>query len=149
MNPRTAAVLLVDPAGRILLQLRDGNAPIGKHKWAVPGGYVEPAEDPHDAAIREVREETGIELDVDVDLFWHGSRKFSAGRVIDWFVFCAPTNARQEDVVLGEGEAMVFIPPGDIQALDLAQGARYFLTLFLKSTQYERLCASSRPDQAS
>lgn len=137
--PRTAAVLLVDPAGRILLQLRDGNAPIGKHKWAVPGGYVKPGEDPDSGAKREVLEETGLELRTEIDLFWCGLRTFTADRIIEWFVYCAPTDARQQDIVLGEGEAMVFVPPQDIEALDLAQGARFFLSMFLKSPEYERL----------
>ncbi|MDR0791911.1 MAG: NUDIX domain-containing protein [Chitinophagaceae bacterium] len=32
------------------------------NKWMVPGGHVEPNENPAECAIREVREETGIEI---------------------------------------------------------------------------------------
>ncbi|WP_163511844.1 NUDIX domain-containing protein [Fodinicola acaciae] len=137
--PRTAAVMLVDPDGRVLLQLRDGNAPVGRHKWAVPGGGVEPGEHPESAARREIREETGIELTGKLELFWYGTRAFSLDHPLEWFVYCAPTAVRQEDVVVGEGAAMVFVPPQDIQALDLAQGARHFLTLFLASAAYDQL----------
>jgi 8-oxo-dGTP pyrophosphatase MutT (NUDIX family) len=31
-------------------------------KWMVPGGHVEPSENPQECAIREVKEETGIEI---------------------------------------------------------------------------------------
>jgi hypothetical protein len=33
-------VFLVDPAGRLLLQLRDARAPVGANQWSVPGGDV-------------------------------------------------------------------------------------------------------------
>ncbi len=30
--------------------------------WGLPGGFIEPGEQPHEAIVREVMEETGIEL---------------------------------------------------------------------------------------
>ena len=51
----SAAVALRDDEGRVLLARHsEGNV------WVLPGGAVEPAETPADAAVREMFEETGL-----------------------------------------------------------------------------------------
>jgi len=47
-----------------ILWIRRGMAP-GIGKWAMPGGYMENYETPEAAVSRELREETGIRVDVD------------------------------------------------------------------------------------
>jgi 8-oxo-dGTP pyrophosphatase MutT (NUDIX family) len=54
------------PGGPELLVFEHVEVPSGVQ---VPAGTVEPGEDPRSAAIRELREETGIDVD-DVDLLW-------------------------------------------------------------------------------
>src|SRR5215468_9794779 len=58
VNPKVAAIALIEESGKILLVKR-GVSP-EKGKWSLPGGYVEYGEDPAEAAIREVVEETGL-----------------------------------------------------------------------------------------
>jgi mutator protein MutT len=58
-----AGAVIRDPAGRLLL-VRRGHAP-SADLWSVPGGRIEPGESPAEAAVREVREETGLEVAVD------------------------------------------------------------------------------------
>lgn len=59
-TPRVAAgVIFTDEQGRVLLV-----KPTYKDGWDLPGGYVEIGESPKQAAIREVKEELGVEWPV-------------------------------------------------------------------------------------
>jgi 8-oxo-dGTP pyrophosphatase MutT (NUDIX family) len=51
----TAAAVVLDGEGRVLLGRRSDTG-----GWAVPGGIIDPAEEPADAAVRECFEETGV-----------------------------------------------------------------------------------------
>lgn len=53
---------MFDSAGRLLL-IRRTNEP-GRGCWSVPGGRVQAGETDHHAVIREVAEETGLEVKV-------------------------------------------------------------------------------------
>ena len=57
-----AGAVVRDAEGRLLL-VRRGRPP-SAGLWSVPGGRVEAGETPAQAAVREVREETGLEVNV-------------------------------------------------------------------------------------
>ena len=57
------AVLCRNPDGRSLLMVLQGQ-PGETPTWAVPGGSIEPGETPEQAAVRETREETGLEVEI-------------------------------------------------------------------------------------
>lgn len=57
MDTRVAAYAVIEREGELLLtHWRRGRM----HGWTLPGGGLEPGEDPRDAAIREIWEETGL-----------------------------------------------------------------------------------------
>lgn len=54
----SVSVVLVDPAGRLLLVRH-----VGHHDgWGVLGGAIDVGESPAEAAVRETREEIGVEI---------------------------------------------------------------------------------------
>ena len=58
-QPRVGVSIVIhDEQGRVLLGLRAGKH--GAGTWGLPGGAIEPGEDPIEAARRELEEETGL-----------------------------------------------------------------------------------------
>jgi 8-oxo-dGTP pyrophosphatase MutT (NUDIX family) len=55
-------VVLRDRAGRILLFRAALASRAAEHWWELPGGGIEPGESYQQAAVREIREETGLEI---------------------------------------------------------------------------------------
>ncbi|MFB4426975.1 NUDIX domain-containing protein [Streptomyces sp. QL37] len=91
-----AGVLFFDPEGRVLLV-----DPVYKPLWEIPGGAVERDESPRAGAVREVREELGLEWDpgrlLGVD--WRGPRP-------------------------GRSESLVYVFDGGVLGEDWLAGAR-------------------------
>lgn len=56
-------IFLVNEQDEILILRRSYTAPRRALTWDLPGGFIEPDEDAATAAIRELFEETGVELD--------------------------------------------------------------------------------------
>jgi 8-oxo-dGTP diphosphatase len=77
-------------AGGVVFRERDGGIDIvlaarrtkrGDLAWGLAKGLIEPDEDPRDTAVREVREETGLDAEIEEDLgdisyfyVWEGVR---------------------------------------------------------------------------
>ncbi len=60
---RTARVLVVDDRGRLLLFADSDPGLPGVRWWITPGGGVEPGESDLDGAVRELAEETGLDVE--------------------------------------------------------------------------------------
>ena len=55
-----AVVVIPQPAPDEIVLVKQYRHPLGRENWEVCAGGVDPGESPHDAAIRELREETGF-----------------------------------------------------------------------------------------
>lgn len=82
LNPVVAAAALVEEQGRVVLVKR-GVAPRAGY-WCLPAGYVEADETAEEAAIRETREEAGLDIAVDdlLGVYSFGGGDFPRGVLI-------------------------------------------------------------------
>jgi 8-oxo-dGTP pyrophosphatase MutT (NUDIX family) len=138
---RIAVVILVDRRGRVLLQHRDEHAPRAANQWGLVGGHVEPGEDFDTAVHRELEEETGVVTQPgDLRLWQESEFAYSDGFRGSYRVYAAAMDLTDDDIVLGEGRAIVFVDPTEVPSLDKAESCAHFVAQFLASDTYRRLC---------
>ncbi len=63
-DPKLAVAVLIEREGRVLMGRRSRHS-ASPGKWSYPAGYVDRGERVEDAAVREVREETGLQVRLD------------------------------------------------------------------------------------
>ncbi len=110
-----------DEAGRMLMILR-GHEP-GKGLWSIPGGRIEPGESDEQAVVREVREETGLE--VTCGRLLGGAEVPGLGRSVvvirDYEAFVAPGASGAEPTVAGTPTAIAGDDAADVRWISDAQ----------------------------
>ncbi len=115
---RCAGAVVFDGQGRLLLVRRGREPDAGR--WTLPGGRCEAAEPGAAAAVREVREETGLEV-VSVQLIGQIDRQGPGPSVYAIEDFrCALVGG---ELRAGDDAADArFVPVGELPALPLTSG---------------------------
>jgi len=109
------ALAIIIRENKVLIQRRPANADHLPDVWEFPGGKVEPNETPANAAIREAREEVGLEIEI-----------LRALTPIDWqyaerSVTLHPFEAR---VVAGEAVGARWVARRELNAADFPDANR-------------------------
>mgnify|MGYP003347467308 CR=1 FL=1 len=129
LDPKVAvATIVVDEEGRLLL-VRRAIEP-GYGKWVMPGGYVDRGEEVRAAAIREAREECGLDVRLErlIDVYSYADR---APVIIVFAATMTGGCVACDD----EGLEARFFEPGDIPWEELAfRSTREALRDFLGRT---------------
>jgi 8-oxo-dGTP diphosphatase len=127
-QPIVGVGAVIVSSGQILLEKRK-NEP-GKGKWSIPGGLVELGESAGQTVIREVKEETGLDVDkprlIDVvdNVVRDGSKKIKYHFVIiDYFV-------KLDGGVLeasSDAQDLRWVPLDEVEKYDLTKTFRAFV----------------------
>lgn len=118
----SAAVIVCDRDGRVLLLQRGPTAPQGALEWNLPGGIIEPGEVPEDTARREAREEAALRVAAMVPLarvkFWGGV----------FYVFGATAWSGRVQLLDGEHVAYAWVPREQLAAWNVISVQRPVLS---------------------
>jgi 8-oxo-dGTP diphosphatase len=106
-DPKVAVTSVIQRSGKVLM-IRRANDP-GHGLWSMPGGYVDRGEVVEEAATREVREETGLEVEIErlIGLFSEAGQP----------VIVAAFLAREAGGVLKAGDEALDVGFFDVQDL--------------------------------
>ncbi len=108
-------VILEDRMGRLAVQLRDNMPGVAYGGyWGLFGGWLEPGEDPYQAAIREIKEELSIDIDP-ARLVFIGVYLVDVIRARA-YVFRYPVDGELDNAQLNEGEAFRFASREELRA---------------------------------
>jgi ADP-ribose pyrophosphatase YjhB (NUDIX family) len=119
-----ASAIVVDDAGRILLHRRQDN-----NKWALPGGKMEFGETLAGCAVREVKEETGLDVEVTGIVGIYSDPKhvfeYDDGEVRQEFSICFETHiAGGTLAVSDESFEVAFHTPEAVEQLPMVDSIR-------------------------
>ncbi len=133
---RPAAAVAVIDDGQVLLVRRRDNG-----KWSLPGGTLEMGEDLPSCALREVREETGLDVEVTDIVGTYTDPEvriaYSDGEVRREFTIVFAARTRSRDVTIdSESSEFGWFLLDDLDDLDLAWSQRVRLGDLVRYLEY-------------
>jgi ADP-ribose pyrophosphatase YjhB (NUDIX family) len=127
----TSAVV-TDDAGRILLQRRTDSG-----NWALPGGGMEISESLADSVVREVKEETGLDVEVTGLVGTYTDPRhiiaYTDGEVRRQFNICYTARVTGGQLAISdESTELRFIDPAELDSIPMHHTQRLRVGHFLK-----------------
>jgi ADP-ribose pyrophosphatase YjhB (NUDIX family) len=122
----SACVILLDSEDRLLLVRR--SVPPGIGQWCLPGGFMELGESPQETALRELREETGLEGQIDriLDADATPNRDYHTVALI-----CFLVREYEGSPVAGDdADDVAFFPAGQLPAVAFETHLRFIQDFF-------------------
>lgn len=127
-GPSCAVGAIVVDKGALLLVKRDREPARGQ--WSLPGGRVEVGETLREALVREVREETGVDVDVDglVGVAERIVRDDEGAIEYHYVILDYLCNARSTALTAGDDASEAkWVPVGELADMHLTAGLLEFL----------------------
>lgn len=131
----SASTIVVNQEGKVLLQLRSDT-----HVWALPGGAMEIGETIGQAAVRETKEETGLDVEPEdiVGIYTnpHHVVALSNGEVRQQFSVCFACRLLGGSLKVSDESVEVrFFSPDEIGNLDMHPSIRLRLHHFFEKRE--------------
>jgi 8-oxo-dGTP diphosphatase len=110
IDPKVSVAVLAEQDGRVLMVKRTMNP--GRGSWCFPGGFMESGETPQEAAIRECKEETGLDILITklIDVYYYEDFRGS-GVVI---MYAGQATEGQPNTETTEASAIDFFSPDNL-----------------------------------
>ncbi|MQS06111.1 NUDIX domain-containing protein [Streptomyces alkaliphilus] len=134
-----ASAVVTDDRGRILLQRRRDSG-----LWALPGGGMEMTDSLPGTAVREVREETGLEVEITGLVGTYTDPRhviaYSDGEVRRQFNVCFTARIVGGTLAISdESTELRFVAPGELEDLPMHHTQRLRLNHFLEERERPHL----------
>ena len=135
-----ASAIVTNDEGKILLQRRSDN-----DLWALPGGAMDVGEDIRATVVREVKEETGLDVQLDyvIGIYTnpHHIIAFSDGEIRQQFSICfSCTLIGGEIQVSEESHEVAFFSNADIEHLHMHPSIRLRIQHYLEHHSQPVIC---------
>jgi 8-oxo-dGTP pyrophosphatase MutT (NUDIX family) len=118
-------IFITTPDGKLLMQLRDDIEGIcWPGYWFIPGGGREPGETPYETARRELREETGLDVE---GLLPFDPVPFEGDEAATTRFFHAIVDVDPDQLVLGEGQELRLVPFAEVRSMKVPPFVKDYL----------------------
>lgn len=125
----STGIIVLSKDGDLLLVQRDQDAPSAPDTWNIVGGHREGEESPVETAVREVKEETGMQYKTeDLKFFRNYAQKVEGGlHTVSVFI---SKYVHPQKLIIGEGKGIGFFSKEEIAHLRVTPITKQIITDF-------------------